>query len=687
MKLMSTNVKKQLKITLRSDLVSGSGIGWGSVIDTDITYDDFGFPYIPARRLRGLFKEALWELEQFGVKTVKSTALFGNEEEEGHFFKIYNAQLPFIEELHKEVTILGLNSIDVLSYYTNVRYQTSIDMKSGVASEKSLRSIRAIKKGLTFYAELECEKQDLQILKKCCALIKHMGTNRTRGFGEVTFTIEDYKKENNVQIDNMEDHQEYLVKLCLCNLTQLSVASTKGEQTCDYISGASILGYFANRYLKTHKADEHFYDLFVKGKVKFLNAYITDDEYHMSMPVRESLFKEKTGKTYFNKLIYETNIKDATIIMKKVRDKYIVNENILSPNKEMTYHHRRPLDKSIGHSVSNEKLEDGGFYQLQVLSAKQHFVSYIQGRGQDLKLILKDCPSHIQIGKSKATQYGNVEIVKAEVTQYSPKVIEEGQEVICTLLSPLVLLNRYLEADLTNDRLLEACCIQNNDSARSQVGYTEVGGYNAKWRLQKPTYHAFSKGTCIRGKLIKNVKEYECIGELQQEGNGILHYEVVNEHTKASFTMEEDYKVEKVENYIPTYSKDLYISYLKDKLELTLFGNAYAKPKPNINNTTLNKMIATLQQNSLEVTKLWLNNKIEASEGKKETKHQNQNSKFKVIKDFISDIEKECDKEFGSSELAKLLNGKEKDEYVKQLKVMTIRHYLIHHKRGDEQHA
>lgn len=682
MKLMSTNVKKQLKITLRSDLVCGSGIGWGSVVDTDVTYDDYGFPYIPARRLRGLLKEALWELEQFGVKTIKSTELFGDEENSGHLFKVYNGQLAHIDMLHKEVKKLNLNSIDVLSYYTTVRYQTRI-ADDGIAEDGSLRSIRAIKRGLTFYADLECEKDDLNIIKNCCALIKHMGTNRTRGFGEVTITVEDLKNNQSLKLKKMEDDKEYLVKLCLRNLTQLSVASTKGDQTSDYISGASILGYFANQYLKKHAVDERFYELFVKGNVKFHNAYITDDEYHTSMPVRESLFKEKTGDKYYEKMIYVTDDKSEPIIMKKVHDKYLVNGKVLAPNKEMVYHHRRPSDKSVGHSISNDSIEDGGFYQLEVLSEKQCFVSYIQGKGKDLSLILEDCPIRIQIGKSKSTQYGNVEIVNAYVDEYKPTIIEEGMEVLCTLISPLVILNNQLEADLTNDALLKACHIKTDEVHKSQVGYTEIGGYNAKWRLQKPSYHAFSKGTCIRGKLDKKVHEYEYVGALQQEGNGILHYEVITKDTKDSFEVEKANSAEKV-SYKPQYAKDLYISYLKNQLHLELLGYVYGKQKPAINNTTLNKMIASLKENSLEKIVDWLKDKIDKTGDKKETALKKQNEKFRVLLNIIIDIENKCDEVYGKYELKTLLNSKEKEVYVKQLYITMIQHYLLNNKRGDE---
>ena len=678
---MSTKIRKQLKITLRSDLICGSGIGWGNVVDTDVVYDDLGFPYIPARRMRGLFKEALWELEQFGLEEIKSTKLFGDEENEGHSFNLYNAQLENIKELREEVLQLKLNSIDVLSYYTTIRYQTSID-NNGIAKDKSLRSVRAIKKGNVFYADLECEERDLEVLKKCCKMIKHMGTNRTRGFGEISVTIMDEKKFKYFEIDKLEDNKEYLVKLCLRNLTQLSVTSTKGEKSLDYINGSSILGYFANRYLKNHIVDKRFYELFVEGNLKFHNAYITDEEYHDSFPTKASLFKEKTGDKYFDKLIYVASEQNDPVIMKKVRDKYLVNRDVLSSAKEMVYHHRRPSDKRIGHSVSNESIEDGGFYQLEVLSPYQNFISYIQGKGKDLKEIFADCPSHIQIGKSKTTQYGNVELVKVEVNEYQPKVIKAGTEVMCTLLSPLVVLNKKLEADLTNATLLETCKIENNDTVVCHVGHSEVGGFNAKWKLQKPSYYAFSKGSCVRGVLTEDVFEYRYVGSMQQDGNGVLYYERLNPKDNGCFTVERN-KKEKQELNI-NYAKDIYILYLKNQIDMKLSEIVQSEEKPAINNTTLNKMIATLEQNNLDEVEMWLQGKLVKSDGKKETKLRSQAKKFQEISSIISDIKKECDAIVVASGLDKLLSRDEKEMYLEELYIKMTKQYLLHYKRGDE---
>ncbi|MBR1555514.1 MAG: hypothetical protein IJ644_09005, partial [Oscillospiraceae bacterium] len=48
----------KLEITLKSDLCAASGDGFSSVIDTDVSYDKYGFPVIGGRRLKGCLKQA-----------------------------------------------------------------------------------------------------------------------------------------------------------------------------------------------------------------------------------------------------------------------------------------------------------------------------------------------------------------------------------------------------------------------------------------------------------------------------------------------------------------------------------------------------------------------------------------------------------------------------------------------------
>ena len=59
----------KIKIKLLSDLCTASGETHNSLIDLDVVYDEYGLPYIPAKRLKGCIREAALEMQELGLVT------------------------------------------------------------------------------------------------------------------------------------------------------------------------------------------------------------------------------------------------------------------------------------------------------------------------------------------------------------------------------------------------------------------------------------------------------------------------------------------------------------------------------------------------------------------------------------------------------------------------------------------
>lgn len=610
MNMMKQIQRSKLCIHLKSDLVPGSGQGWASLIDTDIVYDKLGFPYIPAKRIKGVLKEAALELEQFNVLE-KNTSLniFGDNEKQGHYFCLQNATLDQIDDLHKECLnseyATFLNKYAVLDYYTTVRYQTRIN-DDGIADDNSLRSVRAVARENKFYSVIEYEKEDYEILKKCIYNVTHMGMTRTRGFGEVKLSLIPLEEAKKFKL-SFEDDKEYDVSLYLENESTLTIASAEGK-TLDYINGGSILGYFANEYLKNNDTDATFYDLFVNGNIRFSNAYISDENWNQYYPVKESIFKQKVGSKYFDESKRENN-EEAN--KSKVRNKFVTNDGyICEVEKEVIYHHRRPDDKSIGHVVSNEIDGMGMFYQTQTISPKQKFIAHIYGKGKDLKLILASVNTYMQIGSSKYVQYGNVRIDHIICEEIQPRVLKKGSEVVCTLLSPLLLL------DDKNDSLVNAKSLNNVlpiEISDYFISYKKTGGYNAKWKLQKPSYTAFKEGSCIKGILTQDTKDSLVVGSLIQEGNGIVQIQPVEEvkdpkGMKYQTTIDEQCKLEKM--------RDIVVYSMKERMHLQVLKEIKNISKPSLSAASIGRILSMMQENKWgafkeEVVKIADDNKKE----------------------------------------------------------------------------
>jgi CRISPR-associated protein Csx10 len=203
-----------IKLTFKSDALPGSGEGFGSVIDQDIVFDDLGIPYVPAKRIKGLLRESYEEVCQ--VLNISSTVcldpilLFGKPgqdlESPVYFSNLFVEDYMKLKDTLKKLSLiypLIFNQESIIEAFTYLRQQTAIDQITGTALPHSLRTIRVLKKGITFVGDLKIDKDILgknmnnnyinliYCLALACKNLKRMGTKRTRGFGELDCFLAD----------------------------------------------------------------------------------------------------------------------------------------------------------------------------------------------------------------------------------------------------------------------------------------------------------------------------------------------------------------------------------------------------------------------------------------------------------------------------------------------------------------
>jgi len=212
--------KYTITIKLLSDALIHSGEGFGAIIDSDIVFDDIGIPYIPAKRIKGCLRDAAKEACEMqesaqadwkGAKTEDAFGKAGNMDSAPVYFSNltineYENNRQWIEYLREAYTkectdsssenkywtgILSRES--VLATFTHIRQQTSI-AEDGVADKHTLRTIRVLKKGIIFHGEIHVVKHESTIktlLALACLNLRHIGTKRNRGFGEVECKLYD----------------------------------------------------------------------------------------------------------------------------------------------------------------------------------------------------------------------------------------------------------------------------------------------------------------------------------------------------------------------------------------------------------------------------------------------------------------------------------------------------------------
>jgi CRISPR-associated protein Csx10 len=202
----------KIKIQLLSDVLPGSGEGYGAIIDTDIVFDEVGLPYIPAKRIKGCLRESAHDVcEMLGMSSFPDPPIelskdspenefriikkyFGSRgQEKSSPFYLSNFKLPehnsnftalcyFQEKYPNIISIEG-----VLKFFTSMRQNTAIG-KTGTADDHSLRTSRVLTKGAEFAGSVQVLTEDEefeQLLALACLNLRRFGSMRRRGFGEI----------------------------------------------------------------------------------------------------------------------------------------------------------------------------------------------------------------------------------------------------------------------------------------------------------------------------------------------------------------------------------------------------------------------------------------------------------------------------------------------------------------------
>lgn len=589
----------KLKIELLSDLCVSDGGIYNSALDIDICQDAYGFPYIPAKRIKGCLRESALELADWG-ENVDIGKLFGDKgkRENAGILRISDAVLS--DSIENRAEIDASNSViyhkqNILNQYSYVRTQTSIDNETGVAKPTSLRTMRVAKKGLVFEAKLRVEdinetangngdaeaqandtmtsKEWKSALDLICANLTHMGNSRTRGLGEVRVTLSDGETGACASVKSAENKLNGEADASDCTLTYeirleepVICKSLNGgqEQTQDYIDGSKLLGVLAGRYRTENHAE--ITELLNQGAMAFSNAYIADD----GMRYREVpgyIYGIKNDKTaYVNKLFDPENtaaIKDGvTRQLNSMKHTYIsIGEDGALRKKDVLtehrYHHRRADDKSIGRVDATSS--DSAFYQIASICAGQTFQGYIRGTAAQIEtvyeLLQKD--AEIRIGYGSSAEYGRCTIVnlkaeKAQAVKVDSEQIEERvDKLLVTLQAPAIVYSNKAVASANVDDLKEevaaALGIPTDEIApitHNYIRYTSVGGYNVTWNKRKPVVRAFDKGTSFVLELANPValtgKDAVFIGERATEGYGECTIEAFVDRDNAEYAIADD---------------------------------------------------------------------------------------------------------------------------------------------------
>lgn len=216
--------KYKIEVKLCTESIFGSGFSIPGAVDLEIVHDEIGLPYMKAKTFKGNLREQISDV----VKLLKrSYNLDFKEAEESLLGKEDNGVCKWVNlrfsdcRLSENIRRLFQYAIDnkqitpaeVIEALTEVRSFTSIN-EDGGNIEGSLRQYRVIKKGLTFYVDVDCEREltenELSLLSLGICSMRHIGTMRSRGKGEIEAKL--LESDNKAYIDKTHHYIEKLME-------------------------------------------------------------------------------------------------------------------------------------------------------------------------------------------------------------------------------------------------------------------------------------------------------------------------------------------------------------------------------------------------------------------------------------------------------------------------------------------
>ncbi len=658
-------MKYKLSIKLNSDLATSSGTGFGSLIDTDVCYDEYGFPYIPAKRLKGLLKEASLEYcEWSGEDLKKLDEIYGKEGMKNSCpFKISDAYLEnydlFLQDLNKLPKKFQkyMTKQKIIDLFTYTRHQTAIDEETGTGKENSLRSIRAVRKNNEFTSLLEInDSLDKSFIENSLKFLKHIGMNRTRGFGEITCKLEEVSNEESMKtLKILNDDDEYVeIQLLFKAKSKLMVSKKETEISEKYIAGSNILGNIAKKYIEDHQIQDfenltpEYIDLFLNGKVQYHNCYISNQEGLEFIPIPFSYAKVKGKKNEFYNKLFEIN--QEGIQLTNIGEKYIhlETERVMDVIMTESYHHQRPKDKSIGKA---QDTEDGGtLYQYTSIDKNQYFLGKIVGQSKYLKQIEKylNIGETFYVGKSKTAEYGQLVLEKITVNKIKNEK-KSYKDFAVVLTSDVILLNKNGEATIAKsdfiDKMKEllGSTIQKE---RAFINYGEASGYNILWNLPKEQLSSFKAGSIFKFSSEDELmlEENYTIGQRTNEGYGnikIIDLTNQNENLALQNYQEEQEKLT-LENINKELLKLIEKSIVKS-IDDAILDEVTKQKFQNINNSTIGRLLLMLKQSKTKNQFLENVGSIKDKKKLETIKHllKNVNSQLEILTD-LHEIEMTC---------------------------------------------
>ena len=560
----------RILLELKSDLCAGTGTGYSSLVDIDISYDRYGIPFIPGRRLKGCLREAA---EYYGIEGDLINRLFGSSGEEAPgVLKIGNGELNTATLIHRYIDEQNAEErptpAQVLDVFTRIYASTAIDEKTGTAQKETLRFARLLNQKFptgenlcfVFPCEDDGTEETCKTMANICRALRNIGMERSRGLGAVRCTYDASQDSQPMTFPpeaiEPDARTDMVLSIHLYLEAPLLITGTSGTESMNYVSGTALLGALASLYLKKtahHQADELFNALFLSGRVTYSNLYISDQNRAVCVPapyyIRElkssdsrldgkliTFFEDK--EAFVEQAVYGGNCPEERRIElqnltrltqeKPLRGK-MLNIGTYDEYKvkaERTYHHS--VHGNNRQPYTND--DDASLYTQTCICAGQYLLGSVTGPEPLLEVLraLLDGES-LRLGMSRSAQYSRCVPVKDSLALKAPTQSEKidipaGGSLVVVLESDVIPREQGDPVGSILAEILPEGCHAEIDYSHLATDYHMIHGFHARRGLRNMPVRAMLMGSTITVIVPQAVTlpGFTRVGARQAEGFGCV---------------------------------------------------------------------------------------------------------------------------------------------------------------------
>ena len=530
--------KFTLQVSMLSDWHVGTGASGEGKIDRSIARDEEGLPFLPAKTINGVIRDACEELLNWLGHDSDyeldnwATFIFGRANHSGRI-RIRSGRLDDATRSYLSSQEMSRRK-RIARHFSTIKAGVSIDPLSGRAKDDHL-SFTEVARPMLLTAEveiLEANENVVALVAAACQMVEYVGGKRRRGLGrcemklltpngtevlsgdsgrsllETLNSLPEFSLARNDSTDGEcvipESSESATVSLMITALSPLLFPRHKNGNVVtsnDFIPGTALLPLI-HEVVQSAGFDAQY--LIRNGQIQVGNGFPIFDG-HITSP---SPFALSTPKGSSNEYVNNTHHIETGVVTKQLRHGWV------SHNLDNSISFRRVslvarTHNSVADELQRPTSDTGGLFTYLAIAPGHQFRSRITLPSKVMDVLFSDMnntfslPDRGAIGSSRKDDYGDVSLYWERQPRSSDTNMSTSDVIRMWCLSDVILkklpgeglvnaVKRHIveEVNLPEEKI-------SVEVTTTRIRPARIDSWQARWGLPRTSLFGIAAGSCI----------------------------------------------------------------------------------------------------------------------------------------------------------------------------------------------